>query len=256
MGLDLLTEDIAIGAVKRTAAKPSLQARKLVRSFGTGELRTVALHEVSLDLRPGQMTLLIGPSGSGKSTLLAVLSGLLRPDRGAVRALGQDLWSFTDRKREVFRRRHCGFIFQGYNLFPALTARQQLEIILQWGEKMNRSAAQQLAERTLAALDLHDKTHLRPHQLSGGEKQRVAVARALVKRPALIFADEPTAALDWPHGKQVVELLCQAARTQQATVVVVSHDPRIIPLADRVLQLQDGRLREPRAVASTRPRRK
>src|SRR5438132_486069 len=122
------------GVARMLDEKPSLQARSLTRSFGSGETAVVALNDVSLDLYPGQISLLMGPSGSGKSTLLAVMSGLLRPDRGQVRALGKDIWSMSERAREEFRLRHCGFVFQGYNLFPALTARQQLEIVLRWGE--------------------------------------------------------------------------------------------------------------------------
>ena len=231
---------------------PSLTAREIVRGFGAGNLRTLALGGVSLELQAGAMTLLIGPSGSGKSTLLAVLSGLLAPDSGTVEALGTDLWRLSARRREAFRRRHCGFIFQGYNLFPALNARQQLEIVLQWVGGTGRRQAAKVATETLESLGLRSKLGLRPQQLSGGEKQRVAVARALVKRPALLFADEPTAALDWRHGHQVVELLRNAAHDQGATVLVVSHDPRIETMADRVLHLEDGLLTTPAGVDSTR----
>src|SRR4051794_10481671 len=116
--------------------KPTLQGQQLVRTFGKGEVMTTALREVSIDLYPSQIALLMGPSGSGKTTLLAILSGLLRPDSGRVLALGQDVWGMRDRERERFRLQHCGFIFQGYNLFPALTARQQLEMVLRWGQGM------------------------------------------------------------------------------------------------------------------------
>jgi ABC-type uncharacterized transport system YnjBCD ATPase subunit len=153
----------------------------------------------------------MGPSGCGKSTLLAVLSGLLKPEEGEVVALGTRLWSLTDAQREEFRRRYCGFVFQDYNLFPALTARQQLEIAVDWASFLPPKVGHQLAVELLNTFGLRGKTHLRPHQLSGGEKQRVAVARALVKRPALIFADEPTSSLDWEHGHQVV--------TQQRSLV-------------------------------------
>src|SRR5438132_2772540 len=161
--------------------EPTLRARGLTRSFGSGETLTMALRDVSLDLFPGQIALLMGPSGSGKSTLLAVLSGLLHPDRGHVLALDQELWKMSDRQREQFRLRHCGFIFQGYNLFPALTARQQLEMILRWGPGASPRAAKLRAEEILELLGLRSKLHLRPCQLSGGEQQRVAIGRAIIK---------------------------------------------------------------------------
>jgi putative ABC transport system ATP-binding protein len=224
---------------------PTLQACKLSHAFSEGTSQTPALTDVSLDLYPGQVALLMGPSGSGKSTLLAIVSGLLRPDSGQVLALGQDLWMMTDRRREEFRRQHCGFIFQGYNLFPALTARQQLEMILRWGEGTPLAEARQRADDMLALLGLGAKGHLRPHQLSGGEKQRVAIGRALVKQPVFCFADEPTGALDWARGQQVIELLCDVAHGHGATVLVVAHDHRLIDYADQVFHLEDGRLVEP-----------
>src|SRR5262245_6711263 len=167
-----------------------LVAENLSRSFGQGPTRTTVLRDISLDLERGQLVLLMGPSGSGKSTLLALLSGLARPDAGRVLALGQDLWSMTEKQRERFRLRHCGFIFQGYNLFPSLTAKEQLEMVLRWGEGMGPAEASRRVQAMLDELGLREKGHLRPGQLSGGEKQRVAVARALVKNPELCFADE------------------------------------------------------------------
>lgn len=224
---------------------PSFEGRHLTRSFGKGEVQTLALSDVSLELYQGQFTVLMGPSGSGKSTLLSVLSGLLRPDLGKVLALEQDLWALSDVERERFRLRHFGFIFQGYNLFPALSARQQLELVLRWGERISGREARRRADEMLALLGLAKKAQLRPGQLSGGEKQRVAIGRALIKNPEFCFADEPTAALDWAHGEQVVELLRAAAHDRKATILVVSHDPRIVPFADQVLHLVDGRMAEP-----------
>ena len=222
---------------------PALQGRHLTRIFGARGAAVTALADVSLDLIPGEFTLLLGPSGSGKTTTLAVLSGLLRPTAGDVLALGENLWAMSDRQRERFRLRHVGFVFQEYNLLPALTARQQLELVLRWGEGVNTRAAQQRADEMLARLGLANKAHLRPGQLSGGEKQRVAVGRALVKNPALCFADEPTGALDWASGARVIELLRDAAHKGEAAVLVVAHDERIIPYADRLFYLADGHLR-------------
>jgi putative ABC transport system ATP-binding protein len=222
--------------------RPILQGIHLSRAFGEGDKKTMALRDVSFRLDRGEVGLLMGPSGSGKSTLLAVLSGLLKPDEGKVFTLGEDLWAKSEPEREQFRLRHCGFTFQGYNLFPALTARQQLELVLTLGERAPASQARQRAEEVLAVLGLADKAHLRPAQLSGGEKQRVALGRALVKSPTFCFADEPTSALDWTNGEQVVKLLETAAHSDGATVLIVSHDARLIPYADRVFHLEDGRM--------------
>jgi putative ABC transport system ATP-binding protein len=225
------------------APEPALEGVGLLRSFGSGDGKTVALQDVSLELKPGEMSLLMGPSGSGKSTLLAVLSALLRPDAGMVRAHGRDLWGMTERDLERFRLRHCSYIFQGYNLFPSLTAREQLEVVLRWGEGVCGREARKRADRVLGQLGMAHRSHLRPIQLSGGEKQRVAIARALVKNPSFIFADEPTSALDWENGQSVIELLRESARDRGATVLCVTHDPRLLPYADRLFEMADGRLR-------------
>lgn len=224
--------------------EPTLKAWGLNRTFGSGETLTQALRDVSVDIYPGQVTLLMGPSGSGKSTLLAVLSGLLRPDSGKVTSMGQDIWALTEKQREQFRLKYCGFIFQGYNLFPALTTRQQLEMVLRWGRGASYREARDKSTHMLALLGLSKKASLRPGQLSGGEKQRVAIGRALIKDPVFCFADEPTAALDWKHGEQVIELLRTAAHDHGATILVVAHDARMIPHVDRVLYLEDGCLVE------------
>src|SRR5436305_13886022 len=227
---------------------PTLIGRNLVRTFGDGDSQTTALNDVSLELFKGQFALLMGPSGSGKSTLLAVYSGLLHPTSGQVVAREGDkyvdIWQLTDREREHFRLRQCGYIFQGYNLSPALPARQQLEIVLRWGNGVGAHDARKQAEEMLGVLGLGNKARLLPSHLSGGEKQRVAIGRALVKNPTLVFADEPTSALDWAHGEQVVELLRAAAHERDATLLVVSHDARIVPFVDTVFHLEDGKLAE------------
>jgi len=223
---------------------PALRGRHLTRTFGEGDTKSTALHDVSIELATGQVALLMGPSGSGKSTLLATLSGLLSPDDGQVLALGNDIWSMSERDRERFRLRHVGFIFQGYNLFAALTARQQLEMVVRWGEGASGRDARRRADEMLSLLGLAKKAHLRPSEMSGGEKQRVAIGRALIKDPNFCFADEPTSALDWAHGEQVIELLRAAAHERGAMVLIVAHDARIIPYVDRVFHLEDGVLRE------------
>jgi putative ABC transport system ATP-binding protein len=225
--------------------KPTLRASSLCKAFGEGDEIVHAVDNVSLELYPGQIALLMGPSGSGKSTLLATLSGLMHPDSGEVVAKADSIWAMNDRERENWRLKHCGFIFQGYNLFPALTARQQIEIVLRWGEGLPRREARRRADDILEQLGMNKQGDKRPAQLSGGEKQRVAIGRALVKNPSFCFADEPTSSLDWAHGEQVIEMLRNAAHERSATVLVVSHDVRMIPLADQVFHMEDGRLSGP-----------
>ncbi len=225
-------------------SEPTLLGRHLTRAFGQGEMKTTALNDVSITLERGHVALLMGPSGSGKSTLLAVLSGLLHPDGGQVLSLGHDIWKMSEAERERFRLKHCGFIFQGYNLFAALSARQQLEMVVRWGEGASTRDSRRRADEMLTLLGLAKKSHLRPSELSGGEKQRVAIGRALIKEPEFCFADEPTSALDWAHGEQVIELLRNAAHERGSTVLIVAHDARIIPYVDRVYNLEDGCLHE------------
>ncbi len=229
------------------ATKPTLRAVRLRRTFGDGAQRRAVLSDVSLDLYPGQIALLMGPSGSGKSTLLAILSGLLNPDSGQVLARNGgddyvDLWSLTDKQREQYRRDHTGFVFQGFNLFPALTALQQLEIVLKWGQDLGGSEARRKAGQMLERLGLADQMHKKPAQLSGGERQRVAIGRALVKDPTLLFADEPTSALDWENGQQVIDLLRDAAHERGAAIFIVSHDPRMQTHVDVTYHIEDGEL--------------
>ncbi|HEV3143630.1 MAG TPA: ABC transporter ATP-binding protein [Gemmataceae bacterium] len=228
----------------RTSRKPSptLEAINLVRGFGQGEMRTLAVNDVSMRLFPGEMALLMGPSGSGKSTLLAMVSGLLRPDEGKVIAHGEEMWIHSPVELERFRLKHCSYIFQGCNLFPALSARQQVEMVLRWGEGASSREARERAETVLIHLGLEKKMHLRPAQMSGGEKQRCAIARALVKNPSFLFADEPTSALDWENGEQVIDLLHKSAHERGSMVLVVTHDQRLIEYADRLFHMEDGKL--------------
>jgi putative ABC transport system ATP-binding protein len=230
------------------AANPSLRGVNLTRTYGDGTARRAALREVSLELQPGKLALLMGPSGSGKSTLLAILSGLLEPDTGQVLTAdkGQlrDVWTMTAKERELYRLNNTGFVFQGYNLFPALSARQQLEIVLKWGERAGTRDAQRRSDEMLDRLGMSSNKHKKPAQLSGGEKQRVAIGRALIKNPMFVFADEPTSALDWENGRNVIELLRDAAHERQASILVVSHDHRIIPFVDIYFHMEDGQLEQ------------
>jgi putative ABC transport system ATP-binding protein len=203
------------------------------------------LKRVDFDAAHGEVTMVMGPSGSGKSTLVAALSGLLKPDEGAVTALGQDIWSLRSGRLDKFRLDHCGFIFQGFNLFSALTALQQVEIILKH-QGHSKPAAREKAANALTEVGLEAKMGQRPSELSGGEKQRVAIARALAKDPRLIFADEPTSALDGENGQVVIKLLQRAAQSHGAAVICVTHDPRLEAYADRVIHLEDGRILDDR----------
>ncbi|WP_255494482.1 ABC transporter ATP-binding protein [Luteibacter sp. Sphag1AF] len=220
---------------------PSLTAHGVARAFVSGRIRTNILHDLSIDLYAGELTLISGPSGCGKSTLLAVLSGLQRIDAGRVTALGNRIDEMGQRELERFRLLHTGFVFQGFNLFPALSALEQVELPLHY----LGLPAKDVRERALRALEevgMGARSRLRPTELSGGEKQRVAVARAMAKEPELLFADEPTSALDAANGQMVIDMLHRIARTHGTTVLCVSHDPRLLGHADRVLSMEDGRI--------------
>ena len=219
----------------------SLSVEGVCKSYGEGHLRIDALLPTTLSLRPGELAMITGPSGSGKSTLLAILSGLLTPDEGVVMALGQHLESLSPNQRDRFRLANAGFIFQGFHLLPAMTASQQVEIVLRQ-QGVGPAEARSRAAAALDAVGLSRRLRNLPGEMSGGEKQRVAIARALAKRPTLIFADEPTSALDSENGRQVAKLLREEAHASGATVVCVTHDPRLADLADRVLRMEDGRL--------------
>lgn len=227
-------------------------AKGLSKRFKTGRTQAVVLRDVDFEARPGEVTMVMGPSGSGKSTLVATLSGLLKPDAGQVVALGEDLWSRGGGRIDKFRLAHCGFIFQGFNLFPALTALEQVASVLRFQGLGGRKARQKAIE-ALAEMGLEKKLSQRPSELSGGEKQRVAIARALAKKPDLVFADEPTSALDGESGQLVVRLLRRAATDHGAAVVCVTHDIRLEPYADRLVRLEDGRILSDQDLDRSRP---
>lgn len=219
----------------------TLEAESLHKSYLSGRVRSDVLRGLSIRIVAGELTLISGPSGCGKSTLLAILSGLLRPDAGHVQALGEDIWRLDSSAMERFRLHHTGFVFQGFNLFPALTALEQVMLPLGY---LGIPVAQARA-RAMTVLDevgLSSRSQLRPIELSGGEKQRVAIARALAKEPGLLFVDEPTSALDAANGMLIINLLGRIARSHATIVLCVSHDPRLIAYSDRVLQMEDGNI--------------
>jgi putative ABC transport system ATP-binding protein len=200
------------------------------------------LKKINWEIQRGDIEILMGPSGSGKTTLLSILAGLLTPTAGRVRLLGQDITKMSRNKLAKFRRQHIGFIFQDFNLFPALTALENVEVALNVKGIRGKQARKQ-AEALLAQVGLGNKIKQLPRDLSGGQKQRVAIARALTGYPELIMADEPTAALDSQSGHIVMELLRGLAKVQCCTVLIVTHDPRILDLADRVAHIEDGILK-------------
>ncbi|MDA8519232.1 ABC transporter ATP-binding protein [Acidovorax sp. NCPPB 4044] len=227
-------------AAERSA--PSLQAVDLHKSFVSGVVQVPVLRQLSLSIQPGELTLISGPSGCGKSTLLSLLSGLQKPDAGQALALGEDLGTLGPRALERFRLQHTGFVFQGFNLFPALTALEQVQLPLGYLGLDARESARR-ARQALDEVGLTQRVHMRPAQLSGGEKQRVAIARAIAKSPQLLFADEPTSALDADSGQRVIDILHRIARIHGTTVLCVSHDPRLVRHTDRVLGMEDGAIR-------------
>jgi putative ABC transport system ATP-binding protein len=219
--------------------RPTLTAHGIAKSFANGTQLQQVVKPCALAVLPGELTLIVGPSGSGKSTLLSMLSGLLRPDTGQVLALGTDLWRLQPAQVDAFRLDHCGFVFQGFNLFASLSALDNVILPLQF-QRVGDAQARARALEALHSVGLASRAHLRPAELSGGEKQRTAIARALVKQPQLMFADEPTSALDSGNGQIVVDLLRRHAAEHGCTVLGVTHDPRLLAHADRVLTLEDG----------------
>lgn len=226
--------------------EPIVQVSGLNFSFGNAELRRQILCDISLEIYPGEVVILEGPSGSGKTTLLTLLSGLRTFHEGSVKLFGNEICG-ADQVELVRLRRRIGYIFQHHNLLEFLTARRNVEIMFELLPTVNRKEAKQRTEEMLAAMGLHNHFDSLPNRMSGGQKQRVAIARALVTGPNLILADEPTAALDKVTGRQVVELLQTLARSQSIPILMVTHDNRILDIADRIVRIEDGRLIEARS---------
>jgi putative ABC transport system ATP-binding protein len=219
----------------------TLRATGVTVSVGSGAATRRALADVGLEFLPRTVSLLKGPSGSGKTTLLSVLGGLLQPDQGRVDLDDADIYAGGDARLAALRRLAFGFVFQSCQLFPTLTALENVRIPLDL-RREPRQRADQRAEELLVRVGLGDRRDARPRQLSGGEQQRIAIARALAADPAILLADEPTAALDAQGGADVAALLARAAHDLDKTVVIVTHDDRLIPFADRVVALLDGRV--------------
>jgi putative ABC transport system ATP-binding protein len=223
----------------RSPAELAVQMQQLNYTFGEADLRKQVLFELSLELPRGQIVILTGPSGSGKTTLLTLMGGLRTLQSGSLQVLGQELVGMSN--ADLVRvRRNIGFIFQAHNLFESLTASQNVEMAVELTGQLAHKRQQALT--ILEQLGLADRVDYKPNSLSGGQKQRVAIARALVNRPQLILADEPTAALDKKSGRDVVNLLHHLSRQEGCTVLMVTHDNRILDVADRIINLVDGRL--------------
>jgi putative ABC transport system ATP-binding protein len=219
----------------------AVSCRGVTKEFGTGDARVHALRGVDLEVRPGEMTLLVGPSGCGKTTLISIIAGLLDPTAGEVAVLGQDLRRLRGRRLVQFRGDHIGFVFQQYNLLPALTAAENAAVpMLIAGHP--RGAAVAKATEMLETLGMGDRARALPTQLSGGQQQRVAIARALIHEPRLLVCDEPTAAIDAQAGKAVMELLRRVALQPNRAVIVVTHDSRVFEFGDRTITMSDGRV--------------
>ena len=219
----------------------AVTARGIIMEFSSGGSATRVLHGIDLDVHAGQLTMLVGPSGCGKTTLLSILSGTLTPTAGHVTVMGEPLTELVDAAKVRLRRRRIGFIFQQYNLLPALTAAENAAMALVTDGVPLRLASAR-ARQILDELGMGPHADKLPRQLSGGQQQRVAIARAIVHAPDLVVCDEPTAALDAQTGQQVMELLRVAAAAPGRAVLVVTHDNRIYRYADRILAMEDGRL--------------
>ena len=218
-----------------------ISIRNLDHYFGDGSLRKQVLFNINLEIRAGEIVILMGPSGSGKTTLLNLVGGLRSPQSGSLRVLGQELCG-ASKERLVQARRRNGYIFQGHNLHGSLTTLQNVKMGLELHQYIELEEIQTRAVQILEQVGLGNRLHYYPDQLSGGQKQRVAIARALVSYPQLVLADEPTAALDSQSGRDVVNLMQKLANEQGCTILIVTHDYRILDIADRIVQMEDGKL--------------
>ena len=224
-----------------TQQAPIISLRDVNHWFGSGENRKHALKDLSLDIYPGQIIICTGPSGSGKTTLLTMLGGLRSCQEGSLKILGEELNS-ASKKQLALLRLNVGFIFQAHNLMMFLNARKNVRLSLELHEQYYSENMDQIADDMLSKVGLGDRADYFPAKLSGGQRQRVAIARALVSKPKILLGDEPTAALDKESGRAVVKLMQELAKEQQTTIIMVTHDNRILDVADRIIIVEEGRL--------------
>lgn len=223
-------------------AEPIIQVKDLNFSFGSGELRNHVLRNVDLSVNAGEIVIMTGPSGSGKTTLLTIIGALRAAEEGSVRIFGEEL-VHADETLFNKTRLNIGYIFQQHNLLKSLTALQNVAMSLELREGYDEDDRKDAAAQMLEAVGLGERLHYKPDKLSGGQRQRVSIARALVARPKLVLADEPTASLDKVSGQEAVDILKKLAREQGAAILLVTHDYRILDMADRVVELEDGKIK-------------
>jgi putative ABC transport system ATP-binding protein len=226
-----------------STAEPAILIRDLNHAFGQGRLRKQVLFEIDLEIRAGEIVLMTGPSGSGKTTLLTLMGGLRSAQSGSLQVLGQELVGASAQDLTLTRRQN-GYIFQAHNLHRSLTALQNVRMGLEVHPDWPAAAMLERSAQMLEQVGLADFLDYYPDNLSGGQKQRVAIARALVSHPKIVLADEPTAALDKQSGRDVVEIMQKLAKEQGCTILLVTHDNRILDIADRIINMEDGRLAE------------
>lgn len=231
---------------------PAVKVKGIFKSFGDGSSKLTVLKDIALETRAGEIMMLVGPSGCGKTTLISIMAGTLDADEGEVEVFGTPIHKLSKREVTRFRAQNIGFIFQQFHLIPTLNIVQNASVPLLIQGRSTRHAEKK-AREALASVGLGDRFHHRPNQLSGGQQQRVAIARALVHEPKLIICDEPTAALDAENGHLVMQLFQDVARTPGRSVVIVTHDNRIFHHADRIAQMDDGRIVEVHDVDKTKP---
>lgn len=219
--------------------QPAIAVRQLTKTYAEGNAGTLALRGVDLDVHAGELLMLMGPSGSGKTTLLSIMGCILTATSGSVRIAGTEVTSLREKELPAIRLQHIGFVFQGFNLFPTLTARENVELMLDL-KGVSAAAAKRRALELLEQVGLGTKYGNFPADLSGGQKQRVAIARALAGDPKIILADEPTAALDSHTGRNVMEILSELVHKRGRAVVIVTHDSRVVNFADRIVKIEDG----------------
>jgi putative ABC transport system ATP-binding protein len=225
----------------KSQQEPVVLIRNLDHYYGEGNLKKQILFDINLSLEAGEVALLKGPSGSGKTTLLTLMGGLRSPQFGSLKVFGQELIK-AQKKQLVKIRRNIGYIFQAHNLLECLTARQNVQMSMELHRDVSEKEAKENAIAMLEAVGLSDRIDYYPQKLSGGQKQRVAIARALVSRPKMVLADEPTAALDSKSGHEIVEIMQRLAKDRGCTILIVTHDYRILDVADRIIELEDGKL--------------